>query len=143
MENIELETVYTAGRPHTNTSRIDLIVRDNNNDAFLFVEIKSPEAFATDDIDQDIEEQLYKVSGMEKVEGHDTKYLVLYSINFDNNHIKDDCIVIDKEKFSSFNEWKEERIYGDEIPEHYGRTRKNHMPKILKKIWKQNLLMKC
>lgn len=101
MENIELETVYTAGRPHTNTSRIDLIVRDNNNDAFLFVEIKSPEAFATDDIDQDIEEQLYKVSGMEKVEGHDTKYLVLYSINFDNNHIKDDCIVIDKEKFSS------------------------------------------
>lgn len=124
MENIELETVYTAGRPHTNTSRIDLIVRDNNNDAFLFVEIKSPEAFATDDIDQDIEEQLYKVSGMEKVEGHDTKYLVLYSINFDNNHIKNDCIVIDKEKFSSFNEWKEERIYGDEIPEHYGRTRK-------------------
>jgi type I restriction enzyme M protein len=124
MDNIELETIYTAGRPHTNTSRIDLIVRDNNKAAFLFVEIKSPEAFATDDIEQDIEEQLYKVSGMEKVEGHDTKYLVLYSISFDNNHIKDDCIVIDKEKFSSFNEWKEERIYGDEIPDHYGRTRK-------------------
>ena len=124
MENMELETVYTAGRPHTNTSRIDLIVRDNNGDAFLFVEIKSPEAFKTDDIDQDIEEQLYKVSGMENVEGHNTKYLILYSINFDNNHIKDDCIVIDKEKFVTFNEWKEERIYGDEIPEHYGKTRK-------------------
>lgn len=63
---------------------------------------------------------------MEQVEGHNVKYLVLYSIDIDNiNNIQDDCIVIDKEKFSSFNEWKEERIYGDEIPDHYGKTRKS------------------
>ena len=112
-ENLELETVYTAGRPHTNTSRIDLVVRDDKKDAFLFVEIKSPDAYEQDDLDQDIEEQLYKVAGMEQVEGHNVKYLVLYSIDIDNiNNIQDDCIVIDKEKFSSFNEWKEERIYG-------------------------------
>lgn len=124
-ENLELETVYTAGRPHTNTSRIDLVVRDDKKDAFLFVEIKSPDAYEQDDLDQDIEEQLYKVAGMEQVEGHNVKYLVLYSIDIDNiNNIQDDCIVIDKEKFSSFNEWKEERIYGDEIPDHYGKTRK-------------------
>ena len=27
-EKIEIEHTYTAGRPHTNTSRIDIIVRD-------------------------------------------------------------------------------------------------------------------
>lgn len=125
LDKIELETIYTAGRPHTNTSRIDLVVRDNNGDAFLFVEIKSPDAYEQDDQDVDIEEQLYKVSAMEQAEGHSVKYLILYSINIDTDTIKDDCVVIDKEKFSSFNEWKEERIFGDEIPAHYGKTRKN------------------
>lgn len=28
ISNIEIEHEYTAGRPHTNTSRIDIIVRD-------------------------------------------------------------------------------------------------------------------
>lgn len=34
IENIEIEHEYTAGRPHTNTSIIDIIVRDSKNDAF-------------------------------------------------------------------------------------------------------------
>ena len=99
-ENLELETIYTAGRPHTNTSRIDLVVRDDKKDAFLFVEIKPPDAYEQDDLDQDIEEQLYKVAGMEQVEGHNVKYLVLYSIDIDNiNNIQDDCILLIKKSF--------------------------------------------
>lgn len=39
-DRIEIEHVYTAGRPHTNTSRADVIVRDANNDAFLFLKLK-------------------------------------------------------------------------------------------------------
>lgn len=36
-ERIEIEHEYTAGRPHTITSRIDIIVRDSKGDAFLFM----------------------------------------------------------------------------------------------------------
>ena len=39
-ERIEIEHEYTAGRPHTITSRIDIVVRDSNGDAFLFIEVK-------------------------------------------------------------------------------------------------------
>lgn len=35
-DRIEIEHEYTAGRPHTMTSRIDIIVRDSKGDAFLF-----------------------------------------------------------------------------------------------------------
>ena len=78
-ERIEIEHEYTAGRPHTITSRIDVIVRDANGDAFLFVEVKNPEEYATIDKDSVIEEQLFKLAGMERTEGHDVKYLVLYT----------------------------------------------------------------
>ena len=76
-DRIEIEHEYTAGRPHTNTSRIDIIVRDVSGNAFLFIECKSPDAYASDDRDQIIEEQLYKVAGMEKTEGNAVRYLVL------------------------------------------------------------------
>ena len=39
-DKIEIEHEYTAVRPHTITSRIDIIVRDANGDAFLFIEVK-------------------------------------------------------------------------------------------------------
>lgn len=44
-DRIEIEHEYTAGRPHTNTSRIDIIVRDADGNAFLFIECKSPDAY--------------------------------------------------------------------------------------------------
>ena len=69
-ERIEIERQYTAGRPHTNTSRIDVIVRDSNGDAFLFIEVKNQDEYATIDKDNVIEEQLFKVAGMERTEGH-------------------------------------------------------------------------
>ena len=78
-ERIEIEHEYTAGRPHTNTSRIDVIVRDASGNAFLFIECKSPDAYSSDDKDQIIEEQLYKVAGMERTEGNSVRYLVLYT----------------------------------------------------------------
>lgn len=40
-DRIEIEHEYTAGRPHTITSRIDIIVRDANGGAFLFIEVKN------------------------------------------------------------------------------------------------------
>lgn len=124
LENIELEHEYTAGRPHTNTSIIDVIVRDKKGDAFLYIELKSPEAYANEDKDKIIEEQLFKVAAMEQPEGHKVKYLVLYTISIVENEIKDDCIIIDHEKYLTFKDWDIERDYANEIPARYGKAQK-------------------
>lgn len=94
IEKIELEHTYTAGRPHTNTSRIDVVVRDKDGNAFLFIEVKKPDEYASIDKDETIREQLFKVAGMEKSEGSLVQYLVLYTLDIQNNKIFDDCIVI-------------------------------------------------
>lgn len=124
LENIELEHEYTAGRPHTNTSIIDLVVRDKNGDAFLFMELKSPDAYANEDKDKIIEEQLFKVAAMEQAEGHKVKYLVLYTISIVGKDIKDDCIIIDREKYLTYKDWEIERDYANEIPGRYGKAQK-------------------
>lgn len=124
IENIELEHEYTAGRPHTNTSIIDIIVRDENNDAFLFIEVKSPEECASIDKDKTIEEQLFKVAGMERTEGHKVKYLMLYTLDINGTDITDDCMIIDSDDFSVFSDWEATRDYLTEIPEGYGAAKK-------------------
>ena len=123
-ERIEIEHEYTAGRPHTITSRIDIIVRDSKGDAFLFIEVKNPEEYATIDKDKTIEEQLFKLSGMERVDGHNVKYLVLYSLSETATILEDDCIIIDNEKYSSFSEWELERNSTNTLPQRYGKAQR-------------------
>lgn len=124
IENIELEHEYTAGRPHTNTSIIDIIVRDENDDVFLFIEVKSPEEYASTDKDKTIEEQLFKVAGMERTEGHKVKYLMLYTLDINGTDITDDCMIIDSDNFFVFSDWETTRDYLTEIPEGYGAAKK-------------------
>jgi type I restriction enzyme M protein len=124
INNIEIEHEYTAGRPHTNTSRIDIIVRDTKKDAFLFIEVKNPYEYETTEKNKTIEEQLFKVAGMEKAEGHDVKYLILYTIGFVENEINDECIIIDNEKFQNYKEWEESLDYLTDIPGNYGEAKK-------------------
>lgn len=124
MDKIEIEHEYTAGRPHTITSRIDIIVRDENNDSFLFIEVKKPEEYASIDKDATIEEQLFKVAGMEKTEGHAVKYLILYTIDIMLGKISDECIIIDNEKYTTFKNWETLRDFFTEIPESYGAAKK-------------------
>lgn len=123
-ERIEIETEYTAGRPHTITSRIDVIVRDSNCDAFLFIECKSPNAYFSEDKDQLIKEQLYKVAGMEKNEGHKVKYLVLYTTNDTKGSVYDECIIIDTEKYPTFTDWENGRNSTNTLPARYGKAQK-------------------
>lgn len=123
-ERIEIEHEYTAGRPHTNTSRIDIIVRDVSGNAFLFIECKSPNAYASDDRDQIIEEQLYKVAGMEKTEGNAVRYLVLYTTAETNEKVMDECIIIDTEKFPTFADWELSRDFSNTLPARYGKAQK-------------------
>lgn len=121
---IEIEKTYTSGRPHTLTSRIDILVKDKDENVFLFIELKNPIAYDSDDKDKIIEEQLFKVSAQEEVEGHKVKYLALCSLDIIDNEIRDKCIVIDHEKFRNFNSWKEIREYTDSLPVRYEKAQK-------------------
>lgn len=123
-ERIEIEHEYTAGRPNTITSRIDIIVRDTKGDAFLFIEVKNQAEYATIDKDSVIEEQLFKLAGMERTEGHDVKYLILYTTNDATGTILDECIIIDNKKYHSFSEWEISRDYTNTIPDRYGKAQK-------------------
>lgn len=122
-ENIELEKQYDIGRPKVNKPRIDIIVRDDNGNAFLYIELKSPQDYEKDK-DEVIEKQLFNLASQEKGQGNNVKYLVLYTFEPNESEIKDKCILIDYEKFTSFDSWKEVRDFADELPERYGRAQK-------------------
>jgi type I restriction enzyme M protein len=122
-ENIELEKEYDIGRPKVNKPRIDIIVRDDKGNAFLYIELKSPQDYEKDK-DEVIEKQLFNLASQEKGQGKKVKYLVLYTFEISENAIKDKCILIDYEKFTSFDVWKEVRDFADELPERYGKAQK-------------------
>lgn len=122
-ENIELEKNYDIGRPKVNKPRIDIIVRDDKGNAFLYIELKSPEDYEKDK-DEVIEKQLFNLASQEKGQGKHVKYLVLYTYEIVDKDIKDKCIIIDYDKFPSFDAWKEIRDYADEIPARYGKAQK-------------------
>jgi len=122
-ENIELEKEYDIGRPKINKPRIDVIVRDDKGNAFLYVEAKSPQDYEKNK-DEVIEKQLFNLASQEKGQGKKVKYLVLYTVEVIEDKIKDKCILIDYEKFSSFEEWKDIRNFTDELPERYGKAQK-------------------
>jgi len=109
-ENIEIEKQYELGRPKVNKPRIDVILRDKKNEnAFLFIELKSPQDYEKDN-DEIIEKQLFGLASQEKGSGKNVKYLVLYTIDTTNEKINDKCIVIDYEKYSSFDNWAKNMI---------------------------------
>lgn len=120
-ERIEIETEYDFGHPKVNKPRIDIIVRNENDDnVFMFIELKTPEEYETNK-DEIIEKQLYNLSGGEITKGRTVKYLVLYTFDIDEK-IKDKCLLIDFNKYNSFDFWKNERNYADEIPARYERA---------------------
>lgn len=123
-DRIEIEHEYTAGRPHTITSRIDIIVRDAKGDAFLFIEVKSPDEYNSIDKDKTIEEQLYKISFMENAGGHKVKYLVLYTTSETGSKVSDECMIIDTETYPTFADWEAERNCTNYLPARYGKAQR-------------------
>ena len=131
-ENIEIEKEYDIGRPKTNKPRIDIIVRDDKGNGFLFIELKSPKDFEKDK-DETIEKQLFNLASQEKGQGNKVNYLTLYTIETNEVNIKDKCILIDYNKFDNFDFWSKNRDYLDELPERYGKPQKEPFVKSGKK----------
>ncbi len=136
-ENIELEKEYDIGRPKVNKPRIDIIVRDNDKNAFLYIELKSPIDYEKDK-DGVIEKQLFNLASQEQGQGKKVKYLVLYTIETLKSEIKDKCVLIDYDKFPSYNLWKEVRDSADELPKRYGKAQKDPYAKGTKKDLETN-----
>lgn len=123
LENIELEKEYDIGRPKVNKNRIDIIIRDNNGNAFLYIELKSPDEYEKNK-DEIIEKQLFNMAANEKGQGINVKYLVLYSLDIANSEIIDKTIIIDYEKYNTFDEWSKVRNAADTLPTRYGKAQK-------------------
>ena len=121
IDRIELEKTYEIGRPKVITPRIDIIVKDIDGNAFLYIELKSPDEFEKDQ-DEIIEKQLFNLAGAELGLGKRVKYLVLMTCDLNDESFGNKLIVIDYDKYHSFDEWKNERYYADEIPIKYDRA---------------------
>lgn len=63
---------------------------------------------------------------MERTEGHDVKYLVLYTTNDATGTISDECIIIDNQKYPTYADWEAVRDFTNTLPTRYGKAQKNH-----------------
>lgn len=90
------------------------------------MEVKSPEKWESDQ--EYIEGQLFQLA---KLETNPIKYLVYYTIEEKDNKIFDKAIIIDYEKFNTFEKWDEAgRIsFGDQLTAKYGKPRKEPLVK--------------
>jgi len=139
LENIEIEKEYDIGTPKKNKPRIDIIVKDEKGNVFLYIELKNPDEYEKDK-DEVIEKQLFNLASQEKGQGKNVAYLVLYTFEIIGKEIKDKCILIDYNKFQSFEAWKKQRESTDELPAHYGKAIKEPFVKGGKKDLETNFL---
>lgn len=129
-ESIELEKFYkrdSIGREKQKNkddyARIDIIVKDKNNNPFLFIELKAPDEFEKGE--SDIKGQLFELSDLEEKQNKTkVKYLVYYSLEI-SDELTDRLYLIEKDEFEDYDDWvkKKDTTYGLEIPYNYGKPK--------------------
>jgi len=121
-ELIEIELEYEAGRPKVIKPRIDLILKNENGEPFFYIEIKAPNEFEKSK-DLAIKNQLFSLVGLHQAKyGQSPKYLVYYTIHIQDNEIRDNAVIIDYQKFNTYNKWEEENYpsCGRELTANFG-----------------------
>ena len=120
---IELEKKYSIGHPSRKEARLDILVKKGKY-PFMLLECKTPEEFEKEKYEA-IENQLFAIAKQEIRGKIKPKYLVLYTIELEKGKISDKAIVIDFERFPTYEKWREEGEPSlDEIPAEYGVARK-------------------
>ena len=141
---IELEKEYTykiMGRKNKSKNAvgyIDLILKDEKGDPYIFAEIKEPAEYENGQ--KDIEGQLFNLAEEEqKKYGTTIKYLVYYSIQ--ESTLQDRMIIIDYTIYNNYEKWIEEGApsIGNEIAEKYGIPHKEPLKKSGKRDLIENL----
>ena len=130
-ENIELEKTYNVkiGRDKK-APRIDVIVKDIENNPFFFIEVKAPQKYEQDKIN--IEGQLFTLAQEEEKKNHTkVKYLAYYTTQMINDIVVDKVIIIDFEKYPTFEAWEESGniSVGNELTAGYGEPKKQPLIK--------------
>ncbi|ACK69427.1 N-6 DNA methylase [Gloeothece citriformis PCC 7424] len=123
-ELIEIEKPYTIGRPKVSRGEIDIIVKDNKDDVFFFIEVKSPTEYEKDK--KNIKGQLFDLAKQEK----NVHYLVYYTCEYQENKVVDKAIIIDFKKYKQYEDWENtgQISVGNELSPGYNKPKKQ--PKI-------------
>lgn len=126
---IKLENEYVAGRGKKGTSensvRIDAFVEDEEGVPFYFVEVKAPDKYEGDRAL--IDRQLFAVASLHRnATGNQPKFLVYYTIEEIGGRLRDKAIVIDYEKYPTYDRWTEAGMpsVSDALSEKYARPKK-------------------
>lgn len=125
--SFELQKEYPAGHPKTDRPRIDVIVNEYRDHAFvrtyLFIEAKDPEKF-DQERESAIQQQLYPLADHERP--RDLRYLAYFTVVYEAGELIDRAEIIDFEAFGSFDEWDDAgRPTLNLFPVEYGVARKS------------------
>ncbi|EAZ94119.1 restriction endonuclease subunit M, partial [Crocosphaera chwakensis] len=131
LESIETEKEYTirGGRSKINP-RIDLLVKDDQNNPFFVIEVKAPDKFEEDKIN--IEGQLFALAEAEEREFNTkVKYLVYYTAEMQDEDIIDRAIIIDFGQYKTYTNWENDGFIsiGSELTPGYGKPKKQPLVK--------------
>lgn len=96
---------------------MDILVEDDDGNAFMMIECKTPDAFEADM--RKIETQLFEPAHYEKRDKK-VSYLVYYTLL--ENQLQDKCIVIDFDKQSNYSDWIKNKCSYNQIPLNYGKV---------------------
>jgi len=131
LELIELEKTYDVkiGRDKK-LPRVDVLVKDTKGNPFFFIEVKAPNKYEQDKLN--IEGQLFTLA-QEEEKKFKTKvrYLAYYTTEEIDDNIIDKVIIIDFEKYPTYDIWEEAGSIsvGNELTAGYGQPRKQPLIK--------------
>lgn len=128
---IELEKEYPSQKGHTKLKpRIDVLLKDENNNPFFFIEVKAPGKY--EEGKADIDGQLFALAKDEE-EQYKTKvkYLVYYTAEATDDSILDRTIIIDFTKYRTYNDWEKDGFpsVSNELNAGYGEPQKQPLTK--------------
>ena len=130
-ENLEIEKEYSIKGGHSKLApRIDILVKDEKGNPFFFIEAKAPDKFEKDKVD--IEGQLFALATAEEKDFKTkVKYLVYYTTELVEEQIVDKSIIIDFEKYPTYEDWEADGFIsiGYELTPGYGEPKKQPLIK--------------
>lgn len=130
-DNIEIEKEYSVKAGHSKlTPRIDILVKDDKGNPFFFIEAKAPDKYEKDK--SEIEGQLFSLAQTEEKDFKTkVRYLVYYTIDIQEEGFLDKALIIDFEKYRTYEEWENEGFIsvGTELTPGYGEPKKQPLVK--------------
>lgn len=129
--HIETEKEYPSQKGHTKLNpRIDVLLKDDKGNPFFFIEAKAPDKY--EEGRNDIEGQLFALAKDEE-EQYKTKvkYLVFYTVDFQNDKFVDRAIIIDFAKYRNYIDWERDGYpsIASELNAGYGKPQKQPLVK--------------